>query len=89
MALIAVNNKDIQTGFFLNSLFSALTFSFLFVFNQVITDLIDRYKVSKKWKRYLSRLGLHFLIIIILTFLLSHVFKYVFGWGGLFLSDNI
>lgn len=89
MSLLRVNNKDIQTGFFLNSLFSAIIFSFLFVFNEIITDILDRYDVSNKSKRYLFRLVAHSLIILMITFLISHLFRYVFGWGGIFLSENI
>ena len=79
MVLIKINNKNATTAFFFNALFTAVTFAVILVFNDYVDD---EFKHLKEKLSVPVKVMLHTLIILIFTFGLTYLFKYVFGWGN-------
>ena len=79
MALIKINNNNPTTAFFFNALFTAVTFAVILVFNDYVDD---EFKDIKEKLSVPVKVTVHTLIILIFTFGLTYLFKYVFGWGN-------
>ena len=88
MPLLTINHKHIHSAFFLNSFFCSILFAILFVFNDILSDQFSKYKISNH-RKYQLRLLFHFLAILILSFILTHLFRLIFGWGDLFLGESL
>ena len=80
MSIFKVNNKHQGTSFFLNALFTAITFAVVLVFNDLIDDYYKHYYDQKKMNPFLKGF-LHILLILLFTFILTYAFKILFGWG--------
>ena len=86
MALFKFNQKHHGTAFFFNALFTAVTFAIILVFN----DQLDKYLENQHYflddtHPYVKD-GVHAVSILIVTFTLTYVFRYTFGWGNTLLG---
>ena len=88
MAVIHVKHTKINVAFFMNAIFSAILFGTLFVIDDVITQNLNKNNIKGK-KRHTYRFLLHFFSITFITFILVYLFKYIFGWGSIFLGKEI
>jgi hypothetical protein len=89
MALFKFNYKHHGTAFFFNALFTAVTFAIILVFN----DQLDKYLAKQHYFHadthpYVKGI-VHAMIILIVTFTLTYVFRFVFGWGGALLGHSL
>ena len=86
MALFKFNYKDHKTAFFFNALFTAVSFAAILVFNdQVDTYLEKQHYFTKDTHPYVKG-AIHTLTILIWTFIVTYLFKFIFGWGDTFLG---
>ena len=88
MTLIHINHTNINNAFFINAIFSSILFGTLFVLDDIITNNLDKRNIKGRKKQFLKFL-IHFIFISIITFFLTYVFKFVFGWGSIFLGKEI
>ena len=86
MALVKFNYKDHKTAFFFNALFTAVSFAAILVFNdQVDTYLEKQHYFTKDTHPYVKG-AIHTITILIWTFIVTYLFKFIFGWGDTFLG---
>jgi len=86
MALFKFNYKDHKTAFFFNALFTAVSFAAILVFNdQVDTYLEKQHYFTKDTHPYVKG-AIHTITILIWTFIVTYLFKFIFGWGDTFLG---
>ena len=86
MALLKFNYKDHKTAFFFNALFTAVSFAAILVFNdQVDTYLEKQHYFTKDTHPYVKG-AIHTITILIWTFIVTYLFKFIFGWGDTFLG---
>jgi len=72
------NQKDMNTAFFFNALFTAVTFAIVLVFNDFIED---EYTEFKNKMTPIQKGAIHTVVIFLFTFILTYVFRFLFGWG--------
>ena len=86
MAIFKFNYKEHTTAFFFNALFTAVTFAAILVFNdQVDTYLEKQHYFTKDTHPYVKG-AIHTITILIWTFIVTYLFKFIFGWGDTFLG---
>ena len=72
------NQRDMNTAFFFNALFTAITFAIVLVFNDIIEV---EYPALKNNMTSIQKGIIHTVIIFLFTFILTYVFRFLFGWG--------
>ncbi len=80
MALYKVNHNNPSIAFFFNALFTAVTFSVILVFNDYVDDYLHKLELQDNIKPVVKG-GLHALLILVFTFLLTYLFRYLWGFG--------
>lgn len=88
MAVIHLKHTNINVAFLINAIFSAILFGTLFVIDDTITQHLNKSNVRGN-KRHTYRFILHFIAITFITFILVYLFKYIFGWGSIFIGKEI
>lgn len=88
MALIHIKHTNVNVAFLINAIFSSVLFGTLFVIDDIITQNLNKKNVKGK-TRHIYRFVLHFFTISFITFFLVYLFKYIFGWGSIFIGKEI
>ena len=80
--LFKYNKHNNNHHFIIMSLFSAMIFATIFVTNDYLDLYIDKYLKTKDnfHKGKVIKLGIHFVKIFLLTFIVCYIFWYTFGW---------
>ena len=88
MPILHIKHENINISFLINAMYSALLFGILFVLDDEITSLLKKKKFTRR-KRNLYKLLIHFTLISIVTFFVTYFFKFLFGWGSIFIGKEI
>ena len=79
MSFIKVNHKSPGVAFFFNSVFTAIIFAAVLIFN----DYIDRkYNLVNNNSEHILKGGVHAISIFIFALLITYLFRILFGWGN-------
>ena len=88
MALFKFNHKHRGTAFFFNALFTAVTFAIILVFNDQLDKYLEKQDYFHDDTHPYIKGGVHAISILIVTFVLTYIFRFVFGWGNTLLGTN-
>jgi len=86
MALFKFNYKEHTTAFFFNALFTAVTFATILVFNDKVDDYLEKQHYFSDDTHPYVKGGVHTITILVWTFIITYLFKFIFGWGDTFLG---
>ena len=86
MAIFKFNYREHSTAFFFNALFTAVTFATILVFNDKVDDYLEKQHYFNKDIHPYVKGGVHTITILVWTFIITYLFKFIFGWGDTFLG---
>jgi len=81
MALFNFNIKHHLTHFTFNSLFTAITFAIILVFNDIIDYHLRKTDYFHKDRHPYIKGCIHAVNIFAIYMIVSYLFYYIFGWG--------
>ena len=80
--------KHHHTSFFFNSLFTATTFAIIFVFNDYLDRFLEKQNYFDGKRHPFIKMMFHTVTILLITFIFTYIFKFLFGWGNTLLGEN-
>ena len=86
MAIFKFNYREHSTAFFFNALFTAVTFATILVFNDKVDDYLEKQHYFNEDTHPYVKGGVHTITILVWTFIITYLFKFIFGWGDTFLG---
>ena len=82
MPLFNFNIKHHRTHFIFNSLFTAITFAIILVFDDIIDQHLENLPYFHKDKHPYIKGWVHAINIFAIYMIISYIFYYIFGWGN-------
>ena len=88
MAIFKFNYAHRGTSFFFNALFTSVTFAIILVFNDQLDKYLEQQKYFREDTHPYIKGAVHAVGILLVTFVFTYVFRFVFGWGNTLLGSN-
>ena len=86
MAIFKFNYREHTTAFFFNALFTAVTFATILVFNDYVDKYLEEQHYFTPDTHPYVKGGIHTMTILVWTFIVTYLFKFIFGWGDTMLG---